>query len=149
VIPADCGGTVHCGGRCQTCATYLDVAGRDDPGFVVAETPRGGRSLFWFNDAEPYRPGAPSFILGYGGAKWIIRFHGGRVVHTNDLYGSGQVPARFLGMFPVSAILSCACEYDDCWEEVPWSGKPLCEPHKLARAVQQSARRRLLAGTES
>lgn len=57
-------------------------------------------------------PSTPSECLGFGGARWIIRFNGGAFgVHlgeerTNNLWCQGNVPEHFRAELPDSATLT-------------------------------------------
>jgi hypothetical protein len=118
-LSADCGGTPEgleapggslpdddLRGYCSTCRFWLAKAGQAVPGTVVADMGDGARHQFYFNPAEPIvYTGNPSLHLGFGGTPWRVRFFGGRVVETNDLYGHGEIPARFHHLFPPNATL--------------------------------------------
>jgi hypothetical protein len=91
-------------GYCFKCAFWLSAAGETDAGTVICE--RGGRLERWhFDAAKPVKDVADKSLLGCGGGRWTIRFHDGRVAETNDLWGSGEIPERFRGLFPVNADL--------------------------------------------
>lgn len=47
---------------------------------------------------------------GFGGRKFTVLFHDGRVVGTSNLWHQGEIPERFKGMFPDNAILVPAIE---------------------------------------
>ena len=48
---------------------------------------------------------------GFGGAKFTIRFHDGRVVKTDNLWCQGDIPERFRDELPDNAVLI------DGWED--------------------------------
>lgn len=125
-LSADCGGTPagleapggslpddDLGGYCSTCRFWLAKAGEAVPGTVVAVMDDDSRHHFYFNLAEPIvHTGNPSLHLGFGGAPWRVSFLDGRVVETNDLYGQGEIPARFHHLFPLNATLEQFGYYD-------------------------------------
>jgi hypothetical protein len=124
-LSADCGGTPeglevpggslpdYLGGYCYTCRFWLAKVGQAVSGTVVAEMGDGSRHHFYFNPAEPIvRTGNPSLHLGFGGTPWRVSFLDGRAVETNDLYGQGEIPARFHHLFPPNATLEQLGYYD-------------------------------------
>jgi hypothetical protein len=113
-LSADCGGTPvgsraddDLSGYCSTCRFWLFMADEEaTPGTVVADLADGSRRHFYFNPAEPIvHTGNPELHLGFGGTPYRVRFFDGRVVDTNDLYGQGEIPARFHHLFPPNAAL--------------------------------------------
>ncbi len=99
-------------GYCSTCRFWLAKAGRPLAGTVIADMDDGSRHRFYFNPAEPVvHTENPSLLLGFGGTPWRVRFFDGRVVETNDLYGEGEIPARFHHMFPPNASLEMLGSY--------------------------------------
>lgn len=90
-------------GYCFTCAWWEDRASEDGPGVVVVE--RGGdRERMSFDAGQPL-VSRDRGMLGFGGRRWVVRFHDGRTVETNNLWHNGVVPALFLDRFPVNAVL--------------------------------------------
>lgn len=84
-------------------AFWAGLASFTDDGTVIAETERG-LSLYHFDAARPVTTARPEF-RGFNGARWQVRFHDGREVETNDLYGPGVIPAAFRELFAVNAEL--------------------------------------------
>ena len=91
-------------GYCSDCRFWLAKEGQ--PGQVFVEQGGGARHSYYFNTAEPVvRTDYPETLLGFRGTPWRVTFTDGRVVVTNNLYGEGEIPSRFHGMFPPNASL--------------------------------------------
>lgn len=89
---------------CFGCAWWHQRAADDLAGAVVAERTPGRRERFWFDPAMPVKDGSAG-LRGFGGHRWLVRFADGREVVTNDLWHNGVIPAEFLDLFPVNAVL--------------------------------------------
>ena len=60
------------------------------------------------------KPGRPNHCKGFGGRKWLVTFHDGRTVRTDNLWHRGRVPDAFRALLPDNATLTSA----EC--PVPW-----------------------------
>ena len=124
------------------------LAQQDRDGEVVAEL-GGIRRRFWLSPARAAVSRDPAWMLGSGGHRWIIRFTDGRDVVTNDLMGSGPVPAQFHHLFPVNATLEDAT---GPFVIVTGSGDPVPDGpvyggwDEAAQAADLANRRAALAG---
>lgn len=51
---------------------------------------------------------APAWdFRGFGGRRWLIRFHDGRELCTQNLWHNGEVPAAYRNALPDNATLEC------------------------------------------
>jgi hypothetical protein len=80
---------------------------QDRDGEVVADF-GGARKYFWLPPGRAPVSLDPPWMLGFAGHRWVIRFADGRRVVTNNLMGSGPIPAQFHHLFPVNAVLEDA-----------------------------------------
>lgn len=88
-------------GLCFGCALWEDRAEevKGDPAVVI--TPE------WKHyKIGPSRPGTSSDCKGFGGAKWVVTFTDGRVVHTDNLWLGGDIPEHLRPLFAVNATLA-------------------------------------------
>ena len=81
---------------------------RQDPGAVITAAADGSRHSYWLDTSEPVITGQPPEHLGHAGRRFIITFHDGRVIETNNLWHHGEIPARFHDLFPVNATVTAA-----------------------------------------
>jgi len=82
---------------CHSCQRWTEIwMDREQPGRVFIE----GRSyVIADEDAEPKRgPGR-----GFGGARYKIAFHDGRIVVSTNLWSQGEIPAHFRERLPDNA----------------------------------------------
>jgi hypothetical protein len=56
------------------------------------------------------RGGGPSSCKGFGGARWTVTFHDGRVVKTDDLWSGSTVPEWFRDRFTPNATVRSGWE---------------------------------------
>ena len=55
---------------------------------------------------EADRPGVSSGSLGFGGSRFVIRFHDGRWIETRNLWTQGKIPAHFRERMPDNAVFT-------------------------------------------
>ena len=84
------------------------VAKRNDPRLVVAK----GHS-YWIG-------GLGDYPKGFGGRRWFIRFHTGRIAVTDSLWHQGCVPEEWRAQLPDTATLR---NLDDIARYCPQCGR--------------------------
>lgn len=48
--------------------------------------------------------GGPNSMRGFGGRRWRIQFHDGRLIETTDLWYQGTIPPKWRERYPDNAI---------------------------------------------
>lgn len=91
---------------CFGCLFWTDLINvLDDPSTVRVE----GRHY----RVERDRPHSPSSCLGFGGSRFHIRFHDGRVIVSHNLWTQGVIPDRFRERLPDNAVFVHTTEAPD------------------------------------
>jgi len=78
----------HCGFWAQK------VSVKDDPRYVRVE----GKQ-YRIGEDHPY-----AMFRGFGGARFAIHFHDGRIVHTSNLWHNGEIPEWYRAELPDNAV---------------------------------------------
>ena len=81
---------------CFTCSFWLrkiNLPEEDEARRVIVD---GQHYRLGLNNSGPFR--------GFGGRKFTILFHDGRIVETSNLFHQGEIPIRFRGKLSNNAI---------------------------------------------
>lgn len=80
---------------CFNCEFWSDYVARRHDSAVV----RVGGKHYYIGPENS----APNSCKGYGGTKWVIKFHDGRDVISTNLWHQGVIPDRFSARLPDNA----------------------------------------------
>lgn len=81
---------------CYTCDFWMARV----PFAAHPNSVRINRNHYIIGNDEPHNRHA----RGFGGAKFTIKFHDGRIVETTNLWHQGKIPPRFLDLLPDNAV---------------------------------------------